>query len=261
MSWHPLRLGPMTLGLALVLALAPPGMAAADDSTARLRPVTLTVPKMPPPSVEKMTLRDRGETTIVYWPKATARGGVELVIDNCLRFGQQCGQPAADATCRRLMPQRPVATRFVTAKPRGGATVVLGSDMNICWDKVCVGFSEVHCAKAAAVVAPPPAPAPTPTPAPAPPADPRTCKPGFVWRVANASDLVCVTPESRQRVAAENASAASRVDPRGAYGPASCVSGFVWREAFAGDTVCVTPEVRSLVRDENRLAASRRVGP
>lgn len=255
MSWHLLRPGLMTL----VLAAALPGPAAADTAVGALRPVTLTVTKQPSPSVEKMTLRDRGETTIIYWPKATARGGVELVIDNCLRFGQQCGQPAADATCRRLTPQRPVATKFLTAKPRGGATVVLGSDMNVCWDKVCVGFSEVHCARTTAAAAPQPAPAPAP--APSPPPDPRTCKPGFVWRVANASDLVCVTPESRQRVASENASAASRVDPRGAYGPASCVAGFVWREAFAGDTVCVAPEVRSLVRDENRLAASRRVGP
>lgn len=88
---------------------------------------------------------------------------------------------------------------------------------------------------------------------------PRTaCKSGFVWRVARASDLVCVTPQSRDRVAQENRSAATRVQPGGgAYGPNTCRSGFVWREAFAGDVVCVTPQVRDLVRQENQLASSR----
>jgi hypothetical protein len=219
-----------------------------------VRLVTLTVTKKPPNSVEKMTSRDQGNTTIIYWPTATAKGGVQLIIDNCLRFGQQCGQPAADAVCRKLMPSRPVATNFVP--PRGGATVVLGSGMDYCWDKVCTGFSEVHCAKAQAAGAPSPAP----VQAQAQAQDPRTCQPGFVWRVANPSDLVCVTPVSRQRVAAENASASSRVDPRGAYGPATCVAGYVWREAFPGDTVCVTPEVRTLVQEENRLATTRRIG-
>jgi hypothetical protein len=88
-----------------------------------------------------------------------------------------------------------------------------------------------------------------------------TCKSGFVWRVARASDLVCVTPESRARVAEENRTASSRIQPGGgASGPFTCLSGFVWREAFEGDLVCVTPEVRTLVQEENRLAASRRVG-
>lgn len=228
--------------------------AASAVSAATLEPVSLTVVKKPPNSVEKMSSRDQGDTTIIYWPTATSRGGVNLVIDNCLRFGQQCGQPAADAACRKLMPSRPVATKFLTAKPRGGATVVLGSGLDHCWDKVCVGFSEVHCSKAVAAAAPSPAPAPAPV------QDPNACKAGFVWRVARPSDLVCVMPESRQRVASENASAASRVDPRGAYGPASCIAGYVWREAYSGDAVCVAPEVRSLVHEENRLAASRRVG-
>jgi hypothetical protein len=102
------------------------------------------------------------------------------------------------------------------------------------------------------------APAVGPAVVAAPATDPNTCKPGFVWREARADDLVCVTPESRQRTANENAVAASRVDPNGAYGPATCISGFVWREAFEGDTVCVAPETRELVRAENLAAASRR---
>jgi hypothetical protein len=92
-------------------------------------------------------------------------------------------------------------------------------------------------------------------------AEDATCKSGYVWRVARPSDLVCVTPESRSRVAEENRVASSRIQPGGgASGPFTCLPGFVWREAFEGDIVCVTPDVRTLVREENRVAASRRVG-
>ena len=91
------------------------------------------------------------------------------------------------------------------------------------------------------------------------PAAAQACKSGFVWREARPDDLVCVTPESRTRVAQENRTAASRVQPGGgSFGPNTCLSGFVWREAFDGDVVCVTPEVRTLVREENSVAASRR---
>jgi hypothetical protein len=86
-----------------------------------------------------------------------------------------------------------------------------------------------------------------------------TCSIGFVWRVARPSDLVCVTPGSRSRVAEENRTAATRVQPGGgAYGPNTCRIGYVWRGAFDGDAVCVTPQVRTLVAEENQLAASRR---
>ncbi len=83
------------------------------------------------------------------------------------------------------------------------------------------------------------------------------CKAGFVWREARPSDRVCVTPESRSRVAIENRTAGVRRDPNGASGSASCKQGFVWREAFDGDTVCVIPAVRAIVGEENRAAASR----
>ena len=87
---------------------------------------------------------------------------------------------------------------------------------------------------------------------------PTVCKSGYVWRVARPSDLVCVSPQSRDRVAQENRSALTRIQPGGGpYGPKTCRSGFVWREAYAGDTVCVTPQVRDLVRQENQLASSR----
>jgi hypothetical protein len=86
------------------------------------------------------------------------------------------------------------------------------------------------------------------------------CKPGFVERLAGPSDEVCVTPESRDRARQENATAASRRNPKGPYGPNTCIAGFVWREAFAGDVVCVTPEIRKLVKEENALHLSRSTG-
>src|SRR5262245_19785588 len=105
---------------------------------------------------------------------------------------------------------------------------------------------------------PPPRPnTPAPGGTAAVPGPPR-CKSGFVWREARPDDLVCVTPESRARIAQENAAAASRVQPGGGpYGPATCRQGYVWREAFVGDVVCVTPEVRALVKQENDVQLSR----
>jgi hypothetical protein len=90
--------------------------------------------------------------------------------------------------------------------------------------------------------------------------DPRTCKSGFVWREAFPGDFVCVEPGQRDQAAADNAAAASRIDPHGASGPQSCISGFVWREAGAGDLVCVEPSVRSRVAEDNRLAPARVAG-
>lgn len=86
---------------------------------------------------------------------------------------------------------------------------------------------------------------------------PRNCKPGFVWREAFAGDVVCVEPSQRDQAAADNAAAASRVDPGGAFGLNTCVSGFVWREAGSGDVVCVEPHVRSKVAADNAIAHTR----
>lgn len=84
------------------------------------------------------------------------------------------------------------------------------------------------------------------------------CKSGYVWRVARPTDLVCVTPAARQRIAQENHAAASLVDRRGDYGKNSCIIGYVWRDAFEGDGVCVTPKARDLAAQENQLGPSRR---
>ena len=92
------------------------------------------------------------------------------------------------------------------------------------------------------------------------PYGPETCKDGYVWRDAAPGDTICVPPASRDRAAADNAAASSRVQPGGGpYGPNTCRQGFVWREAFPGDVVCVTPDVRTETKQENELGASRRV--
>jgi hypothetical protein len=77
------------------------------------------------------------------------------------------------------------------------------------------------------------------------------CPPGLIVREAAPGDLVCVTPNSRQRAAADNARAALLWVP-GSFGPKTCAQGYVWREAFAGDFTCVTPNVRTETAQENR---------
>jgi hypothetical protein len=78
------------------------------------------------------------------------------------------------------------------------------------------------------------------------------CANGYVWREANRSDHVCVSPHARTRVAQENALAGERQDAAD-----RCREGYVWREAFRGDHVCVEPESRTLAAGENRLDAGR----
>jgi hypothetical protein len=81
------------------------------------------------------------------------------------------------------------------------------------------------------------------------------CPQGYVWREASPSDHVCVSPAQRTRAAAQNATAAARVNQTDqTSGPNTCVSGYVWREAYAGDVVCVTPAERAAARSENAQA-------
>ena len=83
------------------------------------------------------------------------------------------------------------------------------------------------------------------------PYGPDTCAQGYVWRDAFAGDRICVTPASRNQAASDNAAAASRVNPQGAWGPNTCVNGYVWRVARPSDLVCVTPAVRNQTATEN----------
>lgn len=87
---------------------------------------------------------------------------------------------------------------------------------------------------------------------------PETCRQGYVWREARASDLVCVSPQTRTQVAADNAAKAGRWT-NGAYGPHTCIVPYVWREAFAGDDVCVSGSQRTLAAQDNAAGSSRKV--
>lgn len=89
------------------------------------------------------------------------------------------------------------------------------------------------------------------------PSGPDTCINGYVPRNARGGDSVCVTPATRDQVAAENADPDAHRDPRGAYGPKSCAQGWVWRQAFDGDTICVTPDIRTKTLADNAAAQSR----
>lgn len=108
-------------------------------------------------------------------------------------------------------------------------------------------------------------------------ADPR-CISGYVWRAIRSDDLVCVKPEIRAQVQADNRQAGERrvsepdramlttcggVRPDPACTARAyripCKQGFVWREAIADDYVCVTPATRQQARDDNSWAQRRRM--
>lgn len=104
------------------------------------------------------------------------------------------------------------------------------------------------------------APAPSTPPPTAPPAaTPGTCIAGFVWRMVDAQDHVCVTPQTRQQVVDDDASAPQHTVKRDIYlpTPAACLAGYVWRLADAKDDVCVTPQTRSSTAADNAAASSR----
>jgi len=80
------------------------------------------------------------------------------------------------------------------------------------------------------------------------------CLQGYVPRLANPQDRVCVTPQTRAQVVADNESAL----PRRAPGKNdACVTGYVWREANAQDHICVTPQTREQTQLDNASASSR----
>jgi hypothetical protein len=80
------------------------------------------------------------------------------------------------------------------------------------------------------------------------------CMQGFVPRLANPQDLVCVPPQTRAQAVADNAAAAERVEPGGGD---NCIFGYVWRLANAQDHVCVTQQTRQETASDNTAAASR----
>ncbi len=83
-----------------------------------------------------------------------------------------------------------------------------------------------------------------------------TCKDGYVWRLINPSDKICVTPASKAQADADNAAAESRKLVT-FYGSLACKVGYVWRDAYPDDFVCVTPAVHDQAQADNTAAASR----
>jgi len=97
---------------------------------------------------------------------------------------------------------------------------------------------------------------PTPKPTKQTPGTP--CLVGYVWRQAVEGDYICVTPATRTQTEADNAAAASRVNPQGGpYGPDTCLQGYVWRQVVPSDHVCVTEATRSQVAADNAQEINR----
>lgn len=87
------------------------------------------------------------------------------------------------------------------------------------------------------------------------------CADGYVWREAVPDDHVCVTPERREEIRAQNQDPdAHRNQNGGQYGVETCEDGYVWREAADGDHICVTPEERDKVAEENQHPDQHRAG-
>lgn len=84
-----------------------------------------------------------------------------------------------------------------------------------------------------------------------------SCRAGFVPRLADPQDQVCVAPQTRAQILADNAAAAQRRAPGGGD---ACLFGYVWRLANEADHVCVTQETRRQTISDTAAAASRLAG-
>lgn len=222
-------------------------------------------------------------------------GGAPAAVDVCRSWASECGEPAAQEFCRRQGFNHAIDFRTTTGRSPTWVPVSqrlclgdnCGSFAEIsCSNSAKLGVADIVKSGPSTVVGAQPVERSQVTPKSGtsvggalgkpgrtnsaavrdlPVASPQasaapdmSCKPGFVWREARADDLICVPPDSRAQIASENAAAASRTDPNGAWGPATCLPGYVWREAFEGDVTCVTPDRRAAVKAENAAAASRR---
>ena len=151
-----------------------------------------------------------------------------------------------------------------SGNPDGSFTVPIGTDLtdpytfkvqscvnNALAPATCTGWFTVQYSLTLKTVQPSqPAGLTTPTPG--------TCKAGYVWRQANARDHVCVTAQTRQQVADDNAAASKHgyLPDLIKHMPGACYPGYVWRQAYAADYVCVTPQTRDQAASDNAAAAS-----
>ena len=80
-------------------------------------------------------------------PTITAENGLTHWLDGCRLWSRQCGQPAADAFCRKQDNSKPDA---VSLKARNGAGITaLISTGQLCRGPQCGGFEEIVCASRA----------------------------------------------------------------------------------------------------------------
>ena len=91
------------------------------------------------------------------------------------------------------------------------------------------------------------------------PPSPGACRPGFVPRLADAADKVCVTLAEEVDTQIENRQAAAHALPRAVHldTPDDCQPGYVWRRADVTDYVCVSQDGRAAAQAENAAAAAR----
>lgn len=87
------------------------------------------------------------------------------------------------------------------------------------------------------------------------------CLSGYVPRLANPYDQVCVTPAEQAQVAYDNSQIDNRLDTGTVSGEIRCIRGYVWRGAFGGDMACVSLAQRAQVAQDNSLAPSRIIAP
>lgn len=80
-------------------------------------------------------------------PTLLAPNGLRQWVDICREWGQNCGQPAADAFCQKQDPAKPDAVDF-TPRPGAGVTATIFGG-RICRGPECVGFEQITCANRA----------------------------------------------------------------------------------------------------------------
>ena len=74
-------------------------------------------------------------------PTVVAENGERVLLDHCREWSINCGQPAAEAYCKRQ--GYPFAKTFTLARG-AGRTGVIGTGA-ICSGELCTGFREITC--------------------------------------------------------------------------------------------------------------------
>jgi hypothetical protein len=99
-----------------------------------------------PEAAPKMSMRSVIYGAVLYQrPTIVAENGLTHWVDVCREWGRNCGQPAADAFCRKQDRAKPDAVDF-TVRAGAGLTAIV-SDGRLCRGSHCVGFEKITCAE------------------------------------------------------------------------------------------------------------------